>query len=106
MNRNGWKIALERMPVLSIIEREKYSYLCSRIEQSFAFRVLANCANIRPGRDSVYFRRPGLARIAGLVDVWFVVVEFVTIDRNVGCGGIVWRSFDNADHAPFRKLFW
>src|SRR5260370_38754103 len=42
--------------------------------------------------------------VASLENVWFIVVEFMSIDRHISGVSVVRRGFDQIDRAPLRHL--
>jgi len=72
-----------------------------RVEQAGHLRILANDAEEGVVVvDAVGDELPGLASIAGAVDIGGEVVHLVAIDGEVGDVGIVGRGFDHADERP------
>ena len=73
--------ALERLPVLSVIERNVKGILRPQVEQPLAHGVFANTVRVaqRSVGNSVGNRRPGLAVIRRLVNEGIAIIHLMEI---------------------------
>src|SRR5271165_4842574 len=92
-------VQLQRLPVIAVIERDIDAQFRSGKEQALLLGVLAN--RVHRGRsDAGCYRLPGLAVVAGAIDVRLVVVQPMAVDRRVRHGGTEARRLDHRDSAP------
>ena len=101
-DRSHRKIELHRLPVRAVVERNVDARFRSGIEQAALVRVFANHAREGAVGNSVGDLLPGLAVVARLVEIRFVVVVLVHRRRNISSAGIERRRFDRIDLNPFR----
>ena len=86
--------------MVAVVEGNVDSQLGSGKQQSFLLGVLANRVDESVGRNAVHNRLPAFAIVARAIDIRRLIVEPVTINRNVSHGGIEARGLDHRDLAP------
>src|SRR6266404_497472 len=103
-HRRMWQIQLQRLPVVSIVERNIDGAFRSCEQQALWSRVFANhVAGAAIGNAMSNFR-PRLSEIARAVNVRAQIVEPERIDRRVRRARIEMRGFDSRDFAPRLQL--
>src|ERR1700674_2390024 len=88
--------------MISLVKRNVNSLLCSRIKQSFAYRVFSYGTNKIDLLNALDRFLPGLAEVARAKNMRAQIVEVISIDRRISGTGIKMRRFYNADRAPLR----
>src|SRR5205823_8637726 len=78
----------------AVIERNKNSELCSRVEQSAFLRIFAHSMDIRAIGNAVYNRIPTFPQVRRFKNVRLEVVEFMPIHGDIGSVGVVRRGID------------
>src|SRR6185503_6613945 len=91
--------------VLAIVERREQSGLSAGEQQSATVRIFANYSSECVIRNPVCDFLPGLAVVAGLVQIWFEVIELVHRRRYISSARIDRRSVDRIDLNPFGHAF-
>src|SRR5215831_13595462 len=78
------QIALQELPISTIVEGEEHSFFRAGIEQAFALAIFSYGMNISPRGNASDQRGPGLAKVGGLEDVGSKVIHLVALHGNVG----------------------
>src|SRR5271165_301486 len=102
---SGWQVQFKRPPLGAVVEGNVDPVLGSRIEKSTLLRVFTNGTNETALRNAVVQSCPGLAVVAGLIDVGTKIVVLMAVHGNICRTGIVGRGIDLADAAPLRQVF-
>src|SRR5438094_10572522 len=89
----------------AVIERNKNSELCSRVEQSAFLRIFAHSMDIRAIGNAVYNRIRTFPQVRRFKNVRLEVVEFMPLHGDIGSVGVVRRGIDYADRAPLGHLW-
>ena len=100
----GRQVQLQRLPVVAVVERDEDAELGAGVEQTAPLRILFDRLQVDAGRKTARDLLPRLAGIARAVDVRFVVLEPMTIDRRVRLVRVEVRRLHHDDLAPRRQL--
>src|SRR5580700_8150700 len=98
------QVQLQRLPVITVIERNPHRSFSSSKEQALADGILANCIDRRI-RQAVCDQLPGLATIVRSVDVGSEVVDPKAADRGIGRVLVKMRSLNLGYLAPRCQLW-
>ena len=96
---------LERLPGVTIVERNINGGFRAGIEQTMAQGIFANDVGRSVVGDTAGDLGPSGSEIARTVDVRVEIVEAKTIDRGIRCAGIEVRGFNDGDFAPRLELW-
>jgi len=99
-DRYGWKIELQRLPVVAVVEGDEHAGFGAGLEQSFANRAFTNGVQKRRRFDTSCDGCPGLSVIACAVEIRLVVVQSMAVHCGTGHSGGEVRGFDGCDFAP------
>ena len=99
------KVQLELTPVSAVVERHIQAHFRTGVKQTSFLRILPHRAHETCVRNSIGQLGPGLAVVAGLVDVGTHVVELVPLSRDIGRASVMRRGVNLADTAPLGQVF-
>ena len=101
-HRRHRQVELERLPVVSIIERDVHSTLGAGDQKPAAPWILLHRVHVHAGRQTLCDLLPGLAYVARAIDVRLEILELVTVDTRVSRVRIEVRSLHHRHSAPRR----
>ena len=104
VDRDGWQVQLQGIPVLAIVKGDVDSGLSSRVEQPPLEGIFTDHARKDIICESCGDLRPGFAVIVGFVKIRLEIVKLVAVCGHVSRSRIVRRGFDNADKRPLRQF--
>src|SRR5436305_10999271 len=99
-NRSRAHIQPQRLPVLTVIERNMNGALCAGKQQTLSFRILAHDVGIFVRWNTIRDLSPVRATIARAVDMWMKIVKPQSIDRCVSSVLIEVTGIDNRNLLP------
>lgn len=103
-DRTDGEIEVDRLPVAAGVKRDVDAELCAREEEIALLGIFAYRAQEVVRRNAIDRERPCLAVVAGDVEIRFLIVETMAVDRRVCGSGIEAGSLNERDFAPGRKL--
>src|SRR2546425_11027728 len=95
----------ERLPMISIVERNVNALFCSGKQQPFAPRVFTNHANEIHVANTANRFLAGLTEVARSEDMRAQIIEIVSIDGRISGARVEMRSFQNAHPASLRHAW-
>ena len=101
-NRSNRKIELHRLPIRPVVERNVNAGFSAGIKQAAFVWIFADHAGEGAIRNACGDLRPGLAIVARLVEIRFVVVMLVHRRRHVRSPGIKGAGIERVDLNPLR----
>ena len=99
-HRSCRQIQSQRFPVRAVVERNINAFFGSGEEETFAFRIFANCIYDLPGRYSAHDLFPRFAAVVRRKNVGLQIVHPQSVDRCVSSVRIEMSSFDQRDLLP------
>ncbi len=102
VNRADRQVALERLPVLAVVERDVDTLLGPGVEQPLLVGIFADGPGEVVLRNPVRDLRPRLAVVVGLVEVRRKVIMLVARRGDVGGLSVVRRDLDDRDQCPLQ----
>src|SRR5256885_14085320 len=103
-HRRGWKIELQRLPVVAVIERNKYSVLCASVEQALSDRILAHNADNGALRQTAHNLLPASAVVVGAICVRAGIME--AVHHCISRASVMMRSLNRHEDALRRYPCW
>src|SRR5438067_13505361 len=99
-DRSRAHIPPQRLPVLTVIERNMNGALCAGKQQALSFRILAHDISIFVRWNAIRDLSPVRATIARAIDMWMKIVKPQSIDRCVSRVLIEVTGVDNRNLLP------
>src|SRR5439155_21192019 len=94
VNRQPRKVALQRLPVIAVVEGHVYAELAAGVEYAASSGNLAHDADEVSSGDSTGNAAPRLAVVGRLEDVRLEVLELVPRRGDIGGPGVVRRRLE------------
>ena len=98
------QVEIEGLPVSTVVEGHEHAQFGSCVEHARVRRIFAHHAYKSILRQALIDAFPALAVIAGLVDVWFKVIQLVAGDCQVCRGLVVGADLNGIDHGLARMF--
>ena len=104
-DRHHRQVALEGVPTPAIVEGDIHPALSAGIEQAGAAGIGPDHPGKMSSRNPIDDLFPGLAVIAGLVEIRAEVIRFVTGSGHIQTARLGRMGFQAVDLGPFRQQF-
>jgi hypothetical protein len=105
-HRTRRQIQSQRFPVGAVVERHINAFFRSGEEQTFAFRIFANCVYDLPGGYSVHDLSPRFAAVVRRKNVRPQIVDPQRVDRCVSSVRVEMSGFDQRNLVPRGNMRW
>ena len=99
-----WQIILQRLPYVSIVERNVGAGFRSCIQQPGPHRVLANDPGVVIVTNPIGDLLPAVTIIHCLVEIRCAVTDPVAFTGNINRPWMVMRDIDSCNRGPFREI--
>src|SRR5438132_9521091 len=101
-----WQIQSQRLPVRAVIERDINAFFGSGEQETFPFRIFANCVDDLAGRYSVRNLRPRFAGVVRRKNARPQIIDPQRVDRRLSRVGSAMSGFDQRNLLPRRNTCW
>ena len=99
-HRRDGEVELQRLPIVTVIQRHERSALGAGEEETATNRILLHGVHVDAGRQSARDLLPCLAEITSAINVGVEVLQLMAVDARVSCPRIEVRRFDRRHTAP------
>ena len=105
-NRGRGQVQPQRLPVISIVERNVDGAFGSCKQQTLSLRILAYHVGILVVRNAVRNLSPVSTSVARTINVWPQIVEPESIDGRIRCVLVKVAGVKNRNLLPCFQLLW
>ncbi len=105
MDGRDRQVQLQWLPIRTSVVGNEHSGFGACVKNARFHGVFPDDVHIGAIRDTFGDLQPGFSEIAGLINIWFEIVELVAIDGRESRCGVMRRGLDQADQAPLRHSF-